>query len=190
MHPRLFQLRRFHDHRGWFSEVYSRQHLGSLGIRDLFVQDNHSFSRKIGTLRGLHFQYPPHAQAKLVQCLTGAIWDVMVDIRAGSPTWGQWTAARLSGDDGEILYVPVGFAHGFVALTSDVHVLYKTSAYYMPESEGSVRWDDPSMGIRWPLLASELVISDKDRMAPGLDEVAPAFPYDGQPLTALREVAL
>ncbi|MFA7604326.1 MAG: dTDP-4-dehydrorhamnose 3,5-epimerase [Novosphingobium sp.] len=189
MVPKLVRVRRFGDGRGWFSESYNAVRFADAGIRDRFVQDNHSFSARKGTLRGLHFQTAPHAQAKLVRCTAGAIWDVAVDIRDGSPTRGRWVGARLSAEGGEQFYVPVGFAHGFVTLTENVQVQYKASDYYAPESEGVVRWDDPDIGIAWPLDGIEPTLSDRDAAAPPFAGLAAQFPYDGEPLGVLEEIS-
>jgi dTDP-4-dehydrorhamnose 3,5-epimerase len=190
MLPKLIRVRRFGDERGWFCESYNAQRFAAAGIVDVFVQDNHSFSAPRGTLRGLHFQAVPHAQAKLVRCIAGAIWDVAVDIRAGSPTRGKWVAATLTAEGGEQLYVPVGFAHGFVTLADDVHVLYKAGALYAPASEGAVRWDDPDLAVDWPLAGASPTLSDKDAAAPSFAELATIFAYEGDPLTALEEISL
>lgn len=190
MGPRLIRVRRYGDERGWFSEIYSAELLASAGIRDTFVQDNHSFSIRRGTLRGLHFQAPPHAQAKLVRCTAGAIWDVAVDLRHGSPTRGRWVAAELSAAGGEQIYVPAGFGHGFVSLTDNAEVQYKVSADYAPHSDGSVRWNDPEIAIAWPLGDLEPILSEKDATAQPLALLAAEFPYDGEPLGPLVEVTL
>lgn len=190
MLPKLIRVRRFGDDRGWFSESYNAQRYAEAGVADVFVQDNHSFSAPKGTLRGLHFQALPHAQAKLVRCAAGAIWDVAVDVRAGSPTRGRWVGATLSAEGGEQLYVPVGFAHGFVTLTEDAQVLYKASDLYAPQSEGAVRWDDPDVAIDWPLDGLTPTLSGKDAAAPLLREMSIEFPYEGDPLNGLEEIAL
>lgn len=162
------------DHRGFFSETYSRRKYSELGIDVEFVQDNHSLSREVGTIRGLHFQAPPHAQAKLVRCGRGAIFDVAVDIRRGSPTYGQWEGYELSAENGEQLYIPVGFAHGFVTLEPDSEIVYKCSDYYAPETEGAVLWNDPDIGIDWPTEA-EPILSEKDAVAPLISELESPF---------------
>ncbi|MDA9318340.1 dTDP-4-dehydrorhamnose 3,5-epimerase [Octadecabacter sp.] len=162
------------DHRGYFAETYSRRKYSELNIDDEFVQDNHSLSREVGTLRGLHFQSPPHAQAKLVRCGRGAIFDVAVDIRRGSLTYGQWKAYELTAENGEQLYVPVGFAHGFVTLEPDSEIVYKCSDYYAPETEGALRWDDPDIGIEWPLKGNP-TLSEKDALAPLLKDFESPF---------------
>ena len=142
---------RYGDYRGFFAETYNRRVFAGLGFDTEFVQDNHSLSVAVGTLRGLHFQSPPHAQAKLVRCGRGAIFDVGVDIRRGSPTFGQWVGEVLSEENGKQLFMPEGFAHGFVTLQPNSEIVYKCSDYYAPETEGSLRWDDPDIGIEWPL---------------------------------------
>lgn len=165
---------RFGDHRGFFSETYSRRRYAEIGIDVEFVQDNHSFSHAVGTLRGLHFQAPPAAQGKLVRCGRGAIFDVAVDIRRGSSTYGQWKGYELSAENGHQLYVPVGYAHGFVTLEPDSEILYKCTDYYAPETEGSVRWD--SCGIAWPL-SIDPILSQKDVNAPALADFISPFIY-------------
>ena len=165
---------RFGDHRGFFAETYSRQKYMKLGLDVEFVQDNHSLSRDVETLRGLHFQMPPHAQGKLVRCGRGAIFDVSVDIRRGSPTYGQWVGYELSAENGHQLYVPIGFAHGFVALVPDSEIVYKCSDYYAPETEGALRWDDPDIGIEWPLKGTP-ILSEKDAIAPLLKDFESPF---------------
>ena len=166
--------KRHGDHRGFFAETYSLRNYAELGIVAEFVQDNHSLSRELGTLRGLHFQAPPHAQAKLVRCGRGAIFDVAVDIRRGSPTYGQWKGYELTAQNGEQLYIPVGFAHGFVTLESDSEIVYKCSDYYAPETEGAVLWSDPDIGIDWQTEA-EPILSEKDAVAPLLSELESPF---------------
>ena len=162
------------DHRGFFGETYSRRRYEELGITSEFVQDNHSLSRDVGTLRGLHFQAPPAAQGKLVRCGRGAIFDVAVDIRRGSPTYGKWEGFELSAENGHQLYVPVGFAHGFVTLEADSEIVYKCTDYYAPETEGAVLWN--SCGIEWPL-SGDPILSDKDQEAPLLADFDSPFVY-------------
>jgi dTDP-4-dehydrorhamnose 3,5-epimerase len=178
----LIATRRYRDERGWFSETYSARHLAAIGIDTVFVQDNQSFSARIGTLRGMHFQGPPAAQAKLVRCIRGQIFDVAVDLRRGSPTYGRWVGAKLSAQTGEQIFVPVGFAHGFVTLEPETEVAYKTSAPYSPESEGGLRWDDSEVGIAWPVDRDAVTCSDKDRDLPSLSFVDTPFDYDGVPM--------
>ena len=158
---------RFGDKRGFFAETYSSQKYAEMGVDVEFVQDNHSLSRDVGTLRGLHYQAPPHAQGKLVRCGRGAFFDVAVDIRRGSPTYGQWMGYELSAENGHQLYVPIGFAHGFVTLEPHSEIVYKCSDYYTPEAEGALRWDDPDIGIKWPLKGSPIV-SARDALLPSL----------------------
>ena len=167
---------RINDHRGFFAETYSRRKYSQLGIDVEFMQDNHSLSRDVGTLRGLHYQGPPHAQAKLVRCGRGAIFDVAVDIRKGSPTYGNWEGYKLTAENGDQLYVPVGFAHGFVTLEPDSEIVYKCSDYYAPETEGSVLWNDPDIDIDWPTVSGP-ILSDKDATAPLLSDLESPFTF-------------
>lgn len=162
------------DHRGYFGETYSRRRYAEMRIDVEFVQDNHSLSHAVGTLRGLHFQAPPAAQGKLVRCGRGAIFDVAVDIRRGSPTYGQWEGYELTAENGHQLYVPVGFAHGFVTLEPDSEIVYKCTDYYAPETEGAVHWD--SCGIDWRL-SVDPILSDKDAIAPALADFDSPFIY-------------
>ncbi|MDB3912544.1 dTDP-4-dehydrorhamnose 3,5-epimerase [Paracoccaceae bacterium] len=170
----LIKPRRFGDQRGFFSETYNRKKYLEIGIDIEFVQDNHSLSRDVGTLRGLHFQAPPHTQGKLVRCGSGAIFDVAVDIRRGSLTYGQWLGFELSAENGHQIYVPIGFAHGFVTLEPDSEIVYKCSDYYAPETEGALRWDDPDIGIEWPLQGNP-ILSKKDALAPLLKDFESPF---------------
>ena len=170
----LIKPTRHEDERGFFSETYNRRRYKELGINVNFLQDNHSFSWKSGTLRGLHFQAPPDAQGKLVRCGKGAIFDVSVDIRKGSPTFGLWEGYELTEENGHQLYVPVGFAHGFVTLKPRSEIIYKCTGYYAPEAEGSIRWDDPSIGIEWPIF-EELIINKKDTAAPYFNDIETPF---------------
>jgi dTDP-4-dehydrorhamnose 3,5-epimerase len=156
---------RFGDARGFFAETYNRDRLAEQGITTEFVQDNHSVSAQVGTVRGLHFQAPPHAQAKLVRCGRGALFDVAVDIRRGSPTYGQWFGVELSFDNGKQLLIPSGFAHGFVTRLPDTEIIYKCSDFYAPETEGALRFDDPEIGIDWQMGDVPPVLSDKDAAA-------------------------
>ncbi|MDC3316427.1 dTDP-4-dehydrorhamnose 3,5-epimerase [bacterium] len=168
---------RFGDHRGFFAETYSQRGYAEFGINSVFVQDNHSLSAFPNTVRGLHFQAPPHAQAKLVRCGQGAIFDVVVDIRKGSLSYGQWTGRELSAENGAQLLIPVGFAHGFVTLEPNSEIVYKCSDYYAPESEGSLRWDDPDIAVEWPLTGAP-VLSEKDAEAPPLSQFKSPFNYE------------
>jgi dTDP-4-dehydrorhamnose 3,5-epimerase len=176
----LIKPRRFGDARGWFSETYSRRDYEALGVAGEFVQDNHSMSAAIGTLRGIHFQIPPHGQGKLVRCSAGAIVDYAVDVRRGSPTYGRWVSAELTAANGHQLWVPVGFAHAFVTLAPNTEVIYKVTDYYAPECDGGIRWD--SAGIDWPVPPGGPVLSDKDRALPPLAEFDSPFAYEGEPL--------
>ncbi|HMR34565.1 MAG TPA: dTDP-4-dehydrorhamnose 3,5-epimerase [Geminicoccaceae bacterium] len=171
---RIIVPRKHGDHRGFFSEVWSRRALESAGIDIDFVQDNHSLSAEPGTLRGLHFQSPPHAQAKLVRVLRGAILDVAVDLRRGSPTHGRHVAVELSADNWRQLLVPRGFAHGFVTLEPMTEVFYKVDAFYAPAHDKGVRWDDPELAIDWRLGGRTPILSAKDREQPSWSEL-PAY---------------
>lgn len=180
----LVRPRRFGDDRGWFTEVYSVPAFEKLGIFPTFVQDNHSLSRPVHTLRGLHFQVPPRGQDKLVRCVRGRIFDVAVDVRRASPTFGRWVGAELSAENGHQLFVPVGFAHGFLTLEPDCEVAYKCSDTYAPEQDGGIRWD--SVGIDWPMPAGTVPeLSAKDRVQPALADFDSPFAYDGRPLEPL-----
>lgn len=154
----------FGDARGWFMESWSKTKMEDAGIFVDFVQDNHSFSAEKGTLRGLHYQLNPMAQAKLLRVSRGTIFDVAVDIRRGSPTYAKWVGIELSAENHRQLFIPRGFAHGFITLTNDVEVLYKADNLYAPECDGNIRWDDPEIGIKWPI--DPVVLSDKDAAAP------------------------
>jgi dTDP-4-dehydrorhamnose 3,5-epimerase len=169
------------DARGFFSETYSARDMERLGLGTPLVQDNHSLSAKIGTIRGLHFQTPPHAQVKLVRVIKGAIADVCVDIRHGSPTFGQHVSIELSAKNWRQLWVPEGFAHGFCTLEPDTQVLYKVSTYYAPMHDKGLAWDDPELAIDWPLANHPPVVSDKDRHHPPLADLPHDFEYNGQP---------
>ena len=175
--PLLVVPRRFGDHRGFFLETYSVRDFAALGIGEAFVQDNHSLSREVGTVRGLHFQLPPHAQAKLVRVLRGAVLDVAVDLRRGSPSYGQHVAVELSAANAHQLYVPAGFAHGFCTLEPDTEVAYKVSAFYAPECDRSLAWDDPDLALPWPVEPGAAQLSDKDRRAPRLRDLPDAFDW-------------
>jgi dTDP-4-dehydrorhamnose 3,5-epimerase len=187
--PRIIAPKRHVDPRGWFSETFNEQRLHDLGIPCRFVQDNQSSSRSASTLRGLHFQLPPHAQAKLIMVLRGRILDVAVDVRRGSPTYGQYVSVELSAECGRQFYIPIGFAHGFLTLTDDVLVMYKTSDYYAPAHDSGIRWDDPDIAIPWPVNASDFIISEKDRQLPYLAAFESPFAYDGHPLVPLASEA-
>lgn len=158
----LLTPRRFEDHRGFFAEIFNARDLLEIGVTTHFVQDNHSVSVAAGTVRGLHFQSPPHGQAKLVRCGQGVLFDVAVDIRRGSPTYGQWFGAELSCENGRQLFIPEGFAHGFITRAPNTEIVYKCSDYYAPESEGALRFDDPAIGIEWGLDGAAAIVSSKD----------------------------
>ncbi|NNU16772.1 dTDP-4-dehydrorhamnose 3,5-epimerase [Parvularcula sp. ZS-1/3] len=175
----LVEPKRFGDHRGFFSETFHADRYDDAGIKGPFVQDNHSLSRDQGVLRGLHFQIAPSPQGKLVRCTAGKILDVAVDIRKGSPTFGQHVSAELTADNGHQLWVPVGFAHGFVTLTPDTEVQYKVTGYYDPNADRGLAWDDPALGIDWGLGGSQPVLSDKDTKHPTLAELPEHFTYEG-----------
>lgn len=166
---------RFGDNRGDFAETYKKSAWAAAGVVDEFVQDNHSRSSRRFTLRGLHFQAPPFAQAKIVRVLRGRVLDVVVDIRKGSPSFGRWVALELSAERGEQIYVPVGFAHGFLTLEPDAEVHYKVSAEYSKDHELGLAWDDPTVAIRWPLDGADPVLSEKDRLQPRLQDLATPF---------------
>lgn len=168
--------RRFGDARGFFAETWNRRTFAERGLEMDFVQDNHSFSAAAGTLRGLHFQAPPHAQGKLVRCGRGRLFDVAVDIRRGAPTYGQWVGEELSAENGRQLWIPPGFLHGFVTRELDTEAVYKCTDYYAPEADGAVRWD--SCGIDWGLTA-EPVLSAKDAAAPRLTDFDSPFVWEG-----------
>ena len=167
--------KRFGDHRGFFSETYNRQRFVEAGIDADFVQDNHSLSAAVGTVRGLHFQSDPFAQVKLIRVVRGSIFDVAVDIRRSSPTYGRYVGVELSADNGRQLLVPVGFAHGFCTLEADTEIQYKVSAYYSAEHDYGLAWDDPLVGIEWPIDLAHAVLSDKDRRQPNLAELPVYF---------------
>ncbi|MGL4729639.1 MAG: dTDP-4-dehydrorhamnose 3,5-epimerase [Bosea sp. (in: a-proteobacteria)] len=172
---RLIKPRKFGDHRGFFSETWSRRSFTEAGIAIDFVQDNHSLSAAIGTVRGLHFQAPPFAQDKLVRVIKGRILDVAVDLRRSSPTFGKWVAAELSSDNWHQLLVPIGFAHGFCTLEADTEVIYKVSHDYAPQADFGVAWNDPDLGIDWPVSAQQAVLSAKDAALPRLRDVQTPF---------------
>ena len=164
----LLEPKVFGDSRGWFMESWSQQKMNAAGLQFDFVQDNHSYSAEKGILRGLHYQNEPMAQAKLIRCSRGSIFDVAVDIRKNSPQFSQWTGHILSAENKRQLLIPRGFAHGFLTLTEDVEVQYKADNFYAPRLDGNIRWDDPEIGIDWPFAPT--LLSDKDRNAPLLKE--------------------
>jgi dTDP-4-dehydrorhamnose 3,5-epimerase len=164
----LIRPRKFPDSRGHFLETYNARSFAEAGIETRFVQDNQSLSVQRGTIRGLHFQTPPNPQAKLVRVLKGAVFDVAVDLRAGSPTYGRWCGATLTADGAEQLFVPRGFAHGFCTLEPDTEVAYKVDGFYAPTSDAGLRWNDPTINVAWPIAPDEAVLSDKDSKLPYL----------------------
>ena len=165
---RILEPQVFGDARGWFMESWSQKKMEDAGIHVDFVQDNHSFSAERGTLRGLHYQLNPMAQAKLLRVSRGAVFDVAVDIRRGSPTYAQWIGIELSAENYRQLFIPRGFAHGFITLTDNVEVQYKADNLYAPDCDGNIRWDDPAIGVAWPF--TPVVRSEKDAIAPSLAE--------------------
>jgi dTDP-4-dehydrorhamnose 3,5-epimerase len=175
--PLLFEPKKHGDDRGFFSEVFREdvftKHAGAIH----FVQDNHSRSAHKGTVRGLHFQRPPFAQGKLVRVTQGAVLDVVVDVRAGSPTFGQHLSVELSAENWRQLWVPEGFLHGFCTLIDDTEFLYKVTNFYSAEHDGAVRWNDPSLGINWPVTGDSAIVSDKDSKAPLLADLPALFPH-------------
>lgn len=182
---RLIHTRRYDDDRGWFVETWQQERWATQGVAQLFVQDNHSLSRPVGTIRGIHFQAPPSAQGKLVRCARGRIMDYAVDLRRGSPTYGNHVAAELSADNGDQLWIPVGFGHAFVTLEPDTEVIYKVTAPYDPATDGGLRWNCPTIGIAWPLPHEGPALSPKDLDLPVLADFASPFDYDGAPLQPL-----
>ncbi|MFT5651674.1 MAG: dTDP-4-dehydrorhamnose 3,5-epimerase [Yoonia sp.] len=170
---------RFGDHRGFFSESYNQKKFAEHGIEMTFVQDNHSLSDIIGTVRGLHFQAPPKAQGKLVRCGKGRLYDVVVDIRKGSPTYGQSFGIELSFENGKQLLVPAGFAHGFVTREAGTEIIYKCTDDYAPDTEGALLWNDPALAIDWGLPDGDAVLSGKDKIAPRLVDLVSPFVYHG-----------
>ncbi|MCX7288914.1 MAG: dTDP-4-dehydrorhamnose 3,5-epimerase [Rhodobacterales bacterium] len=169
--------RRFGDARGWFSETWNAERMAAAGLDLQWVQDNHSLSAEKGTVRGLHYQSPPRAQDKLVRCSRGAILDVAVDIRSGSPDYAKWVGVELSAENGRQLFVPKGFLHGFVTLTEGAEVQYKCTDTYSPENDGAVCWNDPAIGVDWGTGAP--VLSEKDSRAPLLAEIGQPFRWEG-----------
>ena len=176
--PGVLELRSrvFEDSRGSFSETFSRRTMAGFGVDLEFCQDNESFSSSSGTVRGLHLQVEPHAQGKLVRVVHGAIFDVAVDIRPDSPTFGQHTSVELKAGDNRALWIPAGFAHGFCTLADETVVSYKATDFYAPDCERSIRFDDPDLGIDWPVDSADAVLSDKDAAAPSFAEFLQGLP--------------
>jgi dTDP-4-dehydrorhamnose 3,5-epimerase len=190
----LILPKRHGDVRGWLTETYNRDTFAALGITCTFIQDNHSLSLAAFTLRGLHFQVPDRGQDKLVRCIRGRIFDVAVDVRRGSPTYGRWVGAELSAENGHQLFIPIGFAHGFVTLEHSCEVTYKCSDTYAPQQDGGIRWNDPALtalggqtgGIDWQIPAGTTPeLSPKDAVQPLLADFHSPFSYDGRPLAPL-----
>lgn len=171
----LIAQKRFHDARGFFTELYNAKALEEAGIKDIFVQDNFSLSTAVGTVRGLHFQAPPYSQAKLVRVSRGRILDVAVDIRASSPTYGNHVSCEISAENGLQIYIPHGFAHGFCTLEPETEVVYKVSNYYAPQAEGGILWSDPALNIDWPISEDAAIVSEKDAVLPLLKDLTPVF---------------
>lgn len=165
----LLEPKVFRDHRGFFSESYNQQTMHDVGINIPFVQDNHSLSVEAGTVRGLHYQMPPNAQTKLVRVVSGAVYDVAVDIRKSSPAFGKWIGVSLTAANHRQLLIPKGFAHGFCTLVPNTEVLYKVDEYYSPEHDAGIAWDDPEIGIEWPF--TDAILSAKDEKHPPLREL-------------------
>ena len=174
---KIITPKKFGDHRGFFSETYNRDAFGAAGLDLTFVQDNHSFSAPKGTLRGLHFQAPPHGQDKLLRVIRGAIFDVAVDIRKGSPSYGKWVGRVISAEDWNQILVPVGFAHGFCTIEENTEVLYKVTDIYAPDCEDGLTWNDPAIGIDWPL-DGDPILSAKDEAYTPFAEFDSPFTYE------------
>jgi dTDP-4-dehydrorhamnose 3,5-epimerase len=170
----LLTPERYGDERGWLSEIYSRRAMAAAGLPGEFVQDNQAFSPRRGTMRGIHLQVAPHPAAKLVRAIRGAVFDVAVDVRAGSPTFGRWAGAKLTADSGAMLYVPRGFGHAYCTLTDDTEILYKLDGYHDPDCERGLLWNDPAIGIVWPIADGEMTINARDRAFPTLSAFTPA----------------
>lgn len=178
---KLLEPKRFGDQRGFFSETYNRRALAECGIDLEFVQDNHSLSRSKGTIRGLHYQSPPFAQDKLIRVVRGSILDVAVDLRQGSPTYGEHVAAVISAKAWNQILIPIGFAHGFCTLEPDTEIIYKVTNYYSSEHDRGILWDDPELGIEWPVAGEAVVLSPKDRSLPLFSEITSPFAYAASP---------
>ena len=175
---KLITPRRFGDSRGWFSETWTKPKMAAAGLDLDFMQDNHSYSAQTHTLRGLHYQASPYAQTKLVRVARGAVLDVAVDVRVGSPTYLKWVSAELSAENGAQLLVPQGFLHGFLTLLPDTEVLYRVDAPYSSEADGAVRFDDPMLGVDWSIDPAKAILSDKDAAAPAFTDFDNPFTYE------------
>ncbi len=183
----ILRPRRIGDERGWFMETCNPAMLAAAGVTDVFVQDNHSYSKAAGVIRGIHFQRPPHAQAKLVRCLRGAMMDYAVDLRRGSPTYGRYVGVELSAENALQLYIPAGFGHAFITLEPDVEIAYRVSDVYAADCDGGLAWNDPTIAIAWPLAAGQTpILSAKDAALPPLVDFDSPFAYDGGPLAPLQ----
>jgi len=176
---KILTPRFFHDLRGYFVKTYNKRSAQEFGLSACFVQDNQSLSLKPGTIRALHFQVPPKPNCKLVRVVSGSIYDVALDLRLGSPTYGSWTAETLTAKGGEQMFVPRGFAHGFCTLEPYTEVAYKVDEYYAPECEQGIAWDDPTLAIAWPVLPGDAILSEKDRKNRRLSDFVSPFRYDG-----------
>ncbi|MGO1118070.1 dTDP-4-dehydrorhamnose 3,5-epimerase [Rhodovibrionaceae bacterium A322] len=174
---KIIKPKKHGDHRGFFSETYNAKAMKEAGIDIDFVQDNQSLSVEKGVIRGLHFQTPPFAQDKLVRCVRGSLFDVAVDLRKDSPTYGQHVSAVISADEWNQILVPIGFAHGFMTLEPNTEAVYKVSNYYGPKNDFGIKWDDPALGIEWPLDPGDVVISEKDLNQPLLADIAADLPF-------------
>ena len=173
----IIEPKKHGDDRGFFSEVYNKTALTESGFSEEFIQDNHAYSKEAFVLRGLHYQAPPFAQDKLVRVISGSIWDVAVDIRTGSPTYGQWVAAEISAENFKQILVPKGFAHGYLTLEPDTTVLYKVTNLYSPESDRGLQWNDPDISVNWPLQGATPILSGKDQVQPSLTNIISEFTY-------------
>lgn len=184
----LIRGRRHGDDRGWFQETWSKARFEQQGINCDFVQDNHSYSEAAGVVRGLHYQAPPYAQAKLVRCVRGAILDLIVDLRVGTSSYGQVYQVELTSETGDQVLIPNGFAHGFITLRPGSEVVYRVSAPYAPEYEGGLAWDDPALGFDWPDLVHQAQLSPRDHLWPSLAQLG--SPFTGTQPSRLREIVL
>lgn len=182
----LIEPKKHGDNRGFFSEVYREDLLSEQGFTEQFTQDNHAYSAEPGVLRGLHYQSPPYAQDKLVRVIRGSIWDVAIDIRQGSPTYGQWVGEILSAENFKQLLVPKGFAHAYLTLDPDTEVLYKVTAPYSPEHDAGLAWDDPDLAIDWPKIGTPITLSEKDKVHPQLKDISSPFPYRSSHYTKIE----
>ena len=181
----LFAPPRYRDDRGWFTETFNARRDANIGVDVQFCQDNLSYSVLAHTIRGIHFQRPPNAQAKLVRCGKGSLIDYAIDLRAGSPSYGKHIAVELTAENGRQLFIPIGFGHAFVTLEPGTEINYKVTDHYEPRSDGGIRWDCPDLAIEWPLLGPA-ILSDKDLALPMLADFDSPFIYDGTPMTLVH----